>query len=444
MLKNSPAWFKYFILAILVLGGLLYGQVSEDELIEDELIQEEIVQDEIVHEVSVQRQTGTYAYTLPLESQWYRSNASGMMLDSVFSRATALRNEYALSVSPAARSNIPIMLLDFYDNSFSVELRTLFHNLQKKREQWIFRDSHGSVRLNASGPDGFFQREEFENERAFIEIYDENSNLIEEHLYSGGSEIISLFAYSSGFLIRAEIWMRDPPPENPVENETDIENETEDENDDEDDHDEDEHIEILLPEPIEAGPWGPGLSPPDITDIFRYTRSASLRAIERIFHSGYEGDSRRRIPFPGIGPIFPNEPLFDSPGIAHSSEFLDDVIIPPGGRVIYNTDNRGRVLSERRYDEEGELIGELINDWSGDRLLSVSWVSGNDEWAIEYDYDDDGNRIMERNINRGILERTVRSDGDREVEELYMNGIVVLRAIWEEGRKISEERIRNR
>jgi hypothetical protein len=33
-------------------------------------------------------------------------------------------------------------------------------------------------------------------------------------------------------------------------------------------------------------------------------------------------------------------------------------------------------------------------------------------------------------------------DGSREVEELYMNGEVMLRALWEDGRKISEERVR--
>jgi hypothetical protein len=40
------------------------------------------------------------------------------------------------------------------------------------------------------------------------------------------------------------------------------------------------------------------------------------------------------------------------------------------------------------------------------------------------------------------LERTVRRDGEQEIEELYMNGEVALRAVWIEGRKVSEEPVR--
>jgi hypothetical protein len=167
-----------------------------------------------------------------------------------------------------------------------------------------------------------------------------------------------------------------------------------------------------------------------------------LRAIERVYHSGFSGASQRRIPFPSISPISPKEPEFENPGVAHSSEFLDEVIIPPGGRSIYSTDTRGRVLSEKRMDENGGLLGELVNTWVGDRLISVSWKSGDEEWLIEYEYDERGNRILERNFNRGVLERVVRSDENREVEELFMDGRLVLRATWEGGRKISEERIR--
>jgi hypothetical protein len=72
----------------------------------------------------------------------------------------------------------------------------------------------------------------------------------------------------------------------------------------------------------------------------------------------------------------------------------------------------------------------------------VHWKSGDDERLTEYEYDSAGDRMLERNFNRGILERTVRSTGNRDIEELYMNGRIVLRAVWEDGRKISEERIR--
>jgi hypothetical protein len=35
-------------------------------------------------------------------------------------------------------------------------------------------------------------------------------------------------------------------------------------------------------------------------------------------------------------------------------------------------------------------------------------------------------------------------NGSKETEELYMDGVMVIRAFWEEGRKISEERVRRR
>jgi hypothetical protein len=72
----------------------------------------------------------------------------------------------------------------------------------------------------------------------------------------------------------------------------------------------------------------------------------------------------------------------------------------------------------------------------------VLWKSEDEERLIEYEYNGEGDRIFERNFRNSVLERTVRKAGDREVEELYMNGAVVLRTVWEDGRKISDERVR--
>ena len=396
--------------------------------------------------------------TVPSGTRWYHSNASGMMLGSLPSQLAALRAEYALALSPVSRNQIPPMLLPYFVSSYSMELRTLFNEGEVTRKQWIFRDTRGTTRINASGTEGLFLEEHPQEGRGFIEVYNADHRLMEERLFQEGTESLSQFTYSRGMLIRAETWIREPVPETkeapqggPLG--------------DRDAEDESEGDAVSLPvvplPAAAAAPWGPG-SPPDITDYYRYTRSASLRAIERVYHSGSSvGDtqrgapqgedtpgedssgeiSRRRISFPSIGPIFPKEPEFENPGIAHSSEFLDDVV-PPGGRVIYSTDNRGRVLSEKRLDEEGTLLGEMVNNWTGDRLESVFWKSGDDEWLIEYDYDERGNRIRERNYNNGVLERSVHTEGDREVEELFMNGRLILRATWEDGRKISEERIR--
>jgi hypothetical protein len=149
-----------------------------------------------------------------------------------------------------------------------------------------------------------------------------------------------------------------------------------------------------------------------------------------------------RIPFPAINPGFSRELVFVNPGIAYSSEFLQDVIVPEGGRVIYTTDSRGRVLTEQRLDNEENVIAEIRNTWSADRLSSVFYTAGADERLTEYEYDENGDRILERNYNKGLLERVVRSYKERDVEELFMNGELILRAVWEEGRKISEERVR--
>jgi len=65
-------------------------------------------------------------------------------------------------------------------------------------------------------------------------------------------------------------------------------------------------------------------------------------------------------------------------------------------------------------------------------------------YRTEYDYNAAGEIIAQRDYNNGILERQVLIQGRREVEELYINGVIVLRAIWENGVKISEERIPKR
>ena len=73
-------------------------------------------------------------------------------------------------------------------------------------------------------------------------------------------------------------------------------------------------------------------------------------------------------------------------------------------------------------------------------------ISSTDNEVIkvtEYEYDETGNMTVQRDIVNGILERMVIYDGQNETEELYMNGKLILRAYWENGRKIREERIRH-
>jgi hypothetical protein len=336
--------------------------------------------------------------------RWYRSNASGMELEYIPSGIVALGNEYSLSIGIISSGELPIFLLPLYDTSFIVESRVLYHNREPYRQQWIFRDRRGITRVNASGEFGQNSGVEMSG---FIDIYDEGHSLISERRFIDGTEIFTFYDYSEGLLVKAETWM------------------------------------YTLGQILEASIHRNNMKDtPAITDYYRYTRSFSLRAIERVFHQGYDESLMDRITFPAINPGVSREIEFQNPGLALSTEFLEDVITAPLSRIIYTTDSRGRVLVEAMLDENGEVLGELRNTWTGDRLDSVLWKSGDDERLTEYEYDSNGDRIFERNLNNGILERTVRTTGNRDIEELYMDGRVVLRALWEDGRKISEERVR--
>jgi hypothetical protein len=198
--------------------------------------------------------------------------------------------------------------------------------------------------------------------------------------------------------------------------------------------------EVQEPE-VEGAEQGP-TEEPIWTDYYRYTRSYALRGVERRYlHAPAAGQEAAFFRSPPLIIKVVGENEFVNPGSVFSSEFFEDVIINSGDRILYNTDTRGRILSEVRRDENDKVLGEVINTWSGDRLVSVLWKSETEERLIEYEYDREGDRAFERNFRNGVLERTVRQDGKREVEELYMKGVVVLRAIWEDGRKFSEERV---
>jgi hypothetical protein len=336
--------------------------------------------------------------------QWYRSNASGMALEYMPSGIVALGNEYSLSVGTVSSRELPAFLLPLYDTSFLVELRVLYRDKEPYRQQWIFKDYRGTTRVNASGEFGQNPGVEISG---FIDVYDEGHTLISERRFIDGMEIFTFYDYSEGLLVKAETWTYAAGQVSAT-----------------------------------AMQRNSMKEPPRITDYYRYTRSFSLRAIERVFHQGYDESLMDRITFPAINPGVSREPEFLNPGLALSTEFLDDIITAPLGRIIYTTDSRGRVLVETMLDENGEVLGELLNTWNGDRLDTVLWKSGDDERLTEYEYDSNGDRILERNMNNGVLERTVRTTGSRDIEELYMDGRIVLRAVWEDGRKISEERVR--
>jgi antitoxin component YwqK of YwqJK toxin-antitoxin module len=254
-----------------------------------------------------------------------------------------------------------------------------------------------------------------EDGSGFMEIYNENGILLEERSYSPGDiSTIIRYTYRSGRLVRAEASRIHPvePPAPEAE----------------------PPVETVPPEAgdsvayVEEALW---------TDTYRYNRASALRSIER----SYPGDS----PEPELSVVaFPRLPgrrevtRLVSPAGYISSEFFRD-IMALGGTPEFTTDERGRILTETRLDEDGEILGTFTNVWNGEQLSSVSWETEGEKRRIEFEYNPQGDRITERNYRNDILERTVQSSGNRDMEELYLNGIPVLRAVWEDGRKVSEE-----
>jgi len=357
--------------------------------------------------------------------RWYRSNASGLAIELIPSRLAALRNEYSLSVEVISQQRLPGVIprniIHYYEEGYRVELRQLYENGTEIRRQWIFRNSRGLARISASGSPDFFspavlrrnEDEEPNEVKGFIEIRNSAGLVTRELQYDEDlSEWEYRYIYNEGILLRTETWLKDPPLPHPVQ---------------EDD---------VLITPIERKE--PVLERL-FTDTYRYSRSGSLRAIDRTIYQG--AGERSRVGFPALSPrITPKEELATQAGIYNTAYFLGYGNLE-GLTISYNLDNRGRVLSEITKNEEGKTIAELRNSWSDNRLMNVVWRSGEDERRFEFEYDKDGKPLEERNFRKGVLERIVKAEGDNEVEEIYMNGVLMLRAYWESGLKISEERV---
>jgi antitoxin component YwqK of YwqJK toxin-antitoxin module len=328
---------------------------------------------------------------------------------------------------------LPEILIPYHEASFRIEVHILYKNGDEFRRQWIFRDAGGAARLvavfdregsvdggeagdavsetaaelaGADAEDAGETAEAGETEEdapaaegpvGFIERYNPEGRITAEHRFREEGEEVTAFFYRQQRLIRAEMGRK-----------------------------------------TRGG--GENITPV-YTDLYRYSRSASLRAVERIYHEG-AADSPVRLSFPHMILAAAADKDFISPGISYGSDFLEEMQTGDGYKILYTTDERGRILTETRQDDAGTVLGELQNTWSGERLVSVRVKTGDDERLTEYEYDESGDRISERNYRNGALERMVRTEGKRDIEELYMNGTVILRAVWEDGRKISEERVR--
>ena len=345
---------------------------------------------------------------------WYRSNAAGMALERSPSRSAALRNPYALLIESFTEAELPESLKPRYEGGFIIEGRTLHRDGRKERGQWIFRNGPGRTRLNAvfdeSGEDA---GEAPGGLAGFMELYDDRGFITAEYeFFRGDADTIISYFYRRETLIRSETRERSRGGG-------------------------------------AASGGGEAGERHLFTDYYRYTRFGSLRAVERIYHERPRQDrgaeaGRVRLAFPRPVPGAMVETGFVHPGLSYGTAFLEDLAMNPGYKVRYVTDERGRVTGETRQDEEGKTIGVLKIGWSGDRISSVSWKTETEERLSEFEYDETGDRIAERNYRDGVLERTLLRQGDKDVEELYLNGEVALRAVWEDGRKVSEEPVRRR
>jgi hypothetical protein len=352
----------------------------------------------------------------PGPPRWFRSNASGMTLEEIPSRLAALHNQYALVIDYAAPREIEPRLLQYYQNDYIVELRVLYEQGVESRRQWLFRDKTGNTRLNAvfmppsdtidTLSDDEPQETPAPVSRAapvsmgFIEIFNERTRIIEERqFFDDNSEVLIIYSYNNNILIKAEA------------------------------HDK-------LPD---------GEFHAVYVDHYRYNRSYSLRYVERQFHQ-YDRDA------PYIQPVRLNFPArvldtaldknFTNDLLTVSSDFMGTFTAGEGYRITYQTDNRRRILTQTMFNNKNEEVWVINNTWSGDRIVAMQKREGDDEKVTEYEYDREGNRILQRDIHNGVLERVVHTDGENETEELYFDGVLMLKAYWVNGRKVNEERVR--
>jgi len=378
----------------------------------------------------------------PAPARWFRSNAGGMALEEIPSRLAALRNRYALVIDFISPDELEPFLRPFFTDDFDIEIRVLFEGGIESRRQWLFVDDSGNIRLNAAfrrptdgmevgfydfaflGEDPFLEEELFLEENlldyatadyiaeeptfipnppvtgsapvGFIEVFNETGRIVRDYLFAeDGTEMLTAFFYNQGLLIRAETKSRDPGGEF-------------------------RNVH---------------------TDHFRYNRSFSLRYVRRVFYEpAYAEPVRLAFPYRLLDAAFQDDFITRvTPGTDFMETFFD---AGDGFNVRYETDVRGRVLTQTMFDENDEVVWKIQNTWDGDRIVAIMRIEDGDERLTEFEFDWEGNRVVQREIRNGILERIVRTDGKTETEELYMDGILMLRAVWEDGRRISEERVR--
>jgi hypothetical protein len=335
---------------------------------------------------------------------WYRSNQAGMALEGIASRMVALHYEWALYVERAGYNSLPPLLRSYYNASYAMEQRLLYERGKLKRRQWIFRDARGITRVNASLPadPAFAGKTEGGEIPPFVEIFSSSRMLTEVHQYLASGVYTTRYSYREGLLVKAETFLDSVPL------------------------------------------W---------TDNYRYSRKALLRGVERNYHEAgsyaqsLQGTNSSPPTVPASIELREVPPIsgFVSPVVSYDNSIMTDVLgsiySVKAERVVYDTDSQGRVLTETRYDKDDNVLAVINNEWAGDRIAQIRWTGGSDEGRIVFRYSGK-DRVSEEDYRNGVLERKVFVRGDEEIEEIYMNGKVILRAVWKDGRKLSEKRVR--
>ena len=363
--------------------------------------------DEIVSDTNVSSYKTAPDWVKP--ARWFKSNQSGMILEEIPERNTALNNEYALNVYYTQKNKLPEIIFPFYSNDFYIEVRVLYKNGNVTRTQWIFRDIKGSTRFLAVFAEPSKSASPQDNEKkhlsGFMEIYDENSFITSEYRFSDdGSRNRIDYKYNNGMLISAAVFSWEEEA---------------------------------------AG----GAYREDYADFLRYNRALFLRYVERVFYKEKQislADEPLRFSFPRQLKDAANPQNLVGEKVNSYPEFFGDITVQKNEKIVFTTDERSGILSQTLYDDKGNVVWVIRNTWLNGRIISTLKTENNTEFFAEYEYDSGGNRVQERNYKNGILERVVRTEGDTDIEDLYFNNAVVLRAVWKDGRKISETRVNNR
>lgn len=393
-------------------------------------------------------------------SDWYVSDASGIALETS-TAGRALKLDYGLSIETfgpdavkglAAKKlgvapgrgtsavkdvSVPETVSAAVSVGGSIELRTLYEKGVVSRRRYAALDAAGGERLvETHGKDGGVERERYDALRHFVE---------EGRFDADGSGTVIRYTYSASRLVRAQAFS----------------------------------VAVEAAEGAEAKLR----ETPLWTESYRYLRSGALRSVERKASASDGNDaavgaaetarfdtfrgmprllvtrsadgSSSRTRYDEAGKVLETA-TFDPSGkrlsVAEVTTNVDTGEAGPASLVksteadgtIVETghDERGRVVSERRISADGAVLSETRTLWSKNRVASIETVVGAETRRTEYEYDAAEKRTMERNYRNGVLERSVRSIGGEDTEELYSDGTPVLRAVWVGGRKVSEQRLR--